>query len=156
LDDPETRSAIYQIEQEEWDHRRQVGDMLAVLGASPSALLELKAAAIGALLGPLCHVSGWLLPMFGAAWLEQQNVVEYSSAARLASGCGRAELVPALERMADVELQHERYFRQQVASHRLGRIAVRLLGSPTGGSPETRHDDSRARVAATPGPPSSI
>jgi len=131
LRDPEQREAVRRIEHEEWDHRKRVGDMLSSLGAAPSRRLELQAACIGGALGPLCHVSGWLLPMFGAAWLERCNVAEYACAAELASRCGREDLVSDLAQMSRVELEHELYFRERVASHRLGRLALLALGAPS-------------------------
>jgi hypothetical protein len=71
--------------------------------------------------------------MLGAAWLERCNVAEYATAARLASRCGRGDLVPGLAHMSRVELQHEQYFRDRVASHSLGGFAMRLLGPPSEG-----------------------
>lgn len=133
LPDGVERAAVRRIEQEEWDHRERVGGMLESLGAAPSRRLELQAACIGGALGPLCHVSGWLLPMFGAAWLERCNVAEYACAAELASRCGREDLVDDLAHMSSVELEHELYFRDRVASHRLGRLAMRLLGPASRG-----------------------
>jgi hypothetical protein len=133
LRDPAERAAVWRIEQEEWDHRERVGRMLASLGASPSRRLELQAAVIGGALGPLCHVSGWLLPMLGAAWLERSNVAEYAAAAALACRSGRPDLVPELAHMSGVEWEHERYFRERVGRHRLGTLAMRLLGRPSAG-----------------------
>src|SRR5262252_987128 len=62
----EERDRIALIEKEEWHHRLLVGDMLLELGASPSRIRELRATIIGRTLGWLCHLSGWLLPMYGA------------------------------------------------------------------------------------------
>ena len=47
--------------------------MLARLGAAPSRARELRALVIGRTLGLLCHVAGWLLPMYGAGRLERQE-----------------------------------------------------------------------------------
>jgi demethoxyubiquinone hydroxylase (CLK1/Coq7/Cat5 family) len=148
LGDPEEREAVRRIEGEEWDHRARVGRMLESLGAAPSRRLELQAAVIGAALGPLCHVSGWLLPMFGAAWLERCNVAEYAQASGLAQACGRPDLAPDLAHMSRVELEHEAYFRDRVASHRFGVLATRLLGRP---STEAGDPAAPAAAAARPG-----
>jgi hypothetical protein len=147
LRDPIDREAIRRIESDEWDHRERAGRMLASLGASPSRGLELQAATIGGVLGPLCHVSGWLLPMFGAAWLERSNVAEYATAADLAARCGRPDLAPELGHMSRVELDHEQYFRERVRSHRLGRFAIRLLGRASGGAQQV-HGGSAPRPRA--------
>jgi hypothetical protein len=119
--DPEERERIREIEAEEWHHRRRVGEMLERLGAGPDARRERRALAIGRTLGVLCRAVGWLAPMYGAGRLESRNVGEYERAARLAWGAGRREWVDELLRMAEVEWQHEAYFRAKVRSHPLGR-----------------------------------
>ncbi|HTF90615.1 MAG TPA: hypothetical protein VK843_19510, partial [Planctomycetota bacterium] len=83
------RERIRAIEEEEWQHRTRLGEMLLELGAGPRRVNELRAAMIGRTLGALCHVSGHFLPMYGAARLESRNIREYETAARLALACGR-------------------------------------------------------------------
>ena len=119
--DADERERIRQIEMEEWHHREQVGDMLRALGQAPRRLREARAWLIGRTLGVLCHLSGWLLPMYGAGKLESRNVREYESAARAARDCGREEWVECLLTMAEVEWEHEAYFRARVVSHSWGR-----------------------------------
>jgi len=119
---PEERERIHQIEDEEWHHRGLVGQMLSKLGAAPDPRRELKALVIGRTLQALCHVSGWLLPMYGAGKLERGNIVEYEHAAQYAVGCEKIEFVDCLLTMAEVEWEHEQYFRAKVLSHRLGRL----------------------------------
>ncbi|HET8644434.1 MAG TPA: ferritin-like domain-containing protein, partial [Vicinamibacteria bacterium] len=94
--DAEEAARIRQIEDEEWHHRRLVGDMLARLGARPRSLRELRALLIGRTLGLLCHLAGWYLPMYAAGRLESRNVREYETAARHALGCGRGEFLDCL------------------------------------------------------------
>jgi len=127
--DAEERRAIELIEREELHHRELVGRMLAVLGARPSRSRELRAALIGRVLGLLCHVSGWLAPMYGAGRLESRNIREYEAAARHARDCGRTEWVDCLLTMAEVEWEHERYFRSKAESHPFVRW-VRLWPAP--------------------------
>lgn len=115
------RERIRAIELEELHHRDLVGELLTKLGASPSAGRERVFRLIGRCLGPLCSVSGWLAPMYGAGFLERGNIVEYEIAARLAEECGRPEFVECLLEMAEVEWEHERYFRERVLSHPLAR-----------------------------------
>ena len=115
------RERIATIEEEEWHHRRLVGDILKGLGAKPDPGRERRAAVIGRTLGALCHVSGWFFPMYGAGKLESRNIREYEHAARYAFLCGRSEYVECLLMMAEVEWEHEHYFRLKVLSHWLGR-----------------------------------
>jgi hypothetical protein len=121
VSDAEDRRRIRQIEEEEWHHRGLVGVMLRDLGESPGQLREARAWLIGRTLGLLCHVSGWLAPMYGAGKLESRNVREYEAAARHALACGRDEWVDCLLTMAEVEWEHEAFFRSRVLSHRVGR-----------------------------------
>ncbi len=114
------RQAIRNIEQDEWRHRKLVGEMLASLGAGPRKHREIRAAIIGRSLGLLCHATGWLAPMYGAGRLESRNVREYETAARYARDGGSIDLIDCLLEMAEVEWDHELYFRSRVLSHALG------------------------------------
>ena len=116
------RARIRQIEDEEWHHRRLVGGMLQQLGARPRRLREAFFFTIGRTLGALCHVSGWFLPMYGAGRLESRNILEYERAAEYASRCGHEGLIECLLDMAEVEWDHESYFRERVTGHRLLRL----------------------------------
>lgn len=120
VSDPEERSRIAAIEREEWHHRSLVGDMLRTLGSGPDRRREVRALVIGRTLQFLCHFTGWLLPMYGAGKLESRNIREYETAARLAQACGRDEFVECLLVMAEVEWEHEHYFRSKVESHWIG------------------------------------
>ena len=121
LSDPQERARVKTIEEEEWHHRKLVGEMLESLGAVPDKHRELRANVVGRVLGFLCHVSGWLAPMYGAGKLESKNIVEYETAARYARDCGRTEFVDCLLTMAEVEWEHERFFRMCVISDRFGK-----------------------------------
>ncbi len=121
VSDHEERRRIEEIENEEWHHRKLVGEMLATLNAEPSQSREVRATIIGRVLGVLCQVSGWLAPMYGAGRLESRNIREYETAARLARECGRDDLIDCLLTMAETEWEHERYFRERVLTHRLAK-----------------------------------
>ena len=129
LSEGEDRRRIRTIEQEELHHRSRLREMLLELGAAPKRSREVRAWLIGRTLGLLCRVSGWLAPMYGAGKLESRNVREYEAAARHARDCGRLEWVDCLLTMAEVEWDHEAYFRARVLSHRLGR-RLRLWPAP--------------------------
>ena len=121
LSDPQERARVKTIEDEEWHHRKLVGEMLDNLAAGPDQHRELRANVVGRVLGFLCHVSGWLAPMYGAGKLESKNIVEYETAARYARDCGRTEFVDCLLTMAEVEWEHERFFRSCVLRHALSK-----------------------------------
>ena len=119
--DMDERARIRQIENEEWHHRELVGGMLESLGARPSRQREIRSLLVGRVLGFLCHLMGWLAPMYGAGRLESRNIREYETAARYARDCGHEELTECLLTMAEVEWEHEYYFRSRVLLHGLGR-----------------------------------
>ena len=62
------------------------------------------------------------MPMYGAGRLEWQNIVEYERAARLALLAGKEAWVDELLRYAEVEWDHELYFRQKAESHWASRL----------------------------------
>jgi len=144
--DPEERACIRRIEEEELHHRRQVGDMLAALGVRIRRRRELRATLIGRTLALLCHVGGWLAPMYGAGKLESRNVREYEAAARHARDCGRTEWVDCLLTMAEVEWDHERYFRDKVRSHPLGRRLPLWTAPPPKGTIRSSFEAERAAL----------
>ncbi len=120
--DAAERERIRIIESEEWHHRDLVLGLLRELGAKPKRLREIVFRCIGRTLGALCHVSGWFIPMYGAGRLERHNIVEYEEAAVYAAQCGHPEMIDCLLTMAEVEWEHERYFRERIAGHVLLRV----------------------------------
>jgi Ubiquinone biosynthesis protein COQ7 len=118
LKNPDDRSHVFKIEQEEWHHRNLVLEMLRKMGYGPNIIREVRAFCIGSILALLCHISGWLLPMYAAGKLESKNIKEYELAARLAAISGHSEFVDCLLTMAEVEWDHEYYFRSCVLRHR--------------------------------------
>jgi len=122
LSDNAQRARIKQIEDEEWHHRNLVGGILQNLGARPDPAREARAHVVGRVLGALCHVAGWFAPMYGAGKLESRNIREYEAAARYAAEAGHPEHVDCLLTMAEVEWEHEAFFRSQVLSHKGSRI----------------------------------
>ncbi len=121
VSDTEERARIKAIEDDEWHHRELISDMLAKLKATPDPTREMRALIVGRILGVLCHLTGWLVPMYGAGKLESRNIVEYETAARYARQAGCDEFVDCLLTMAEVEWDHEKYFRARVLVHPIGR-----------------------------------
>ncbi len=150
--DPAERERIRTIEEEELHHRELVGGLLAAMGSGPSAARERRADRIGRTLAALCRWTGWLAPMYGAGRLERGNIVEYETAARLAVEAGRPEFVECLLAMAEVEWDHEAFFRSRVLSHRLAVVIPVWSAPPPRGeiraSFEREHRLPRAPVPA--------
>ena len=116
VSDPAERDEILVILEQELEHRGFVGKMLADLGSSPDPFKEALLTAIGTSIALFCRVGGWWAPMYGAGKLEAGNIVEYEVAARHAALGGRPEFVECLLHMAEVEWDHELYFRRKAES----------------------------------------
>lgn len=128
LKDSPEKLRIKEIEAEEWDHRRRVGEWLEKLGAKPQAIRERVFWMIGRTLGASCFLSGWFMPMYFAGRLESKNSVEYKEAAYFAKELGMDECVEDLLDMARVEVEHEEFFHAVVAGHRLLPMMRRVFG----------------------------
>jgi demethoxyubiquinone hydroxylase (CLK1/Coq7/Cat5 family) len=122
------KTRIREIEAEEWDHRRRVGEWLAKLDAKPNANREKIFWTIGRTLGITCYVSGWFMPMYFAGRLESQNSVEYEDAAVFARELEMHDCVEDLLDMARVEEEHEEFFHSVVAGHWLLPTMKRVFG----------------------------
>ena len=118
----EERARIRQIEEEERHHRELVLGLLAQLGSGPSRKREAIFWCIGRSIAFLCHIGGWFVPMYGAGKLERSNIVEYEDAARYAAESGNDPMIDCLLTMAEVEWEHERFFRERVLGHWLLRV----------------------------------
>ena len=114
---PAERDDILKIRAEEIDHRERVGRILAALGEQTDPAVERSMERIGRAIAAFCRIGGWFLPMYGAGRLERRNIVEYENAARAAALSGHEEFVEELLDMAEVEWDHERFFRLKSASH---------------------------------------
>jgi len=128
LSDSPEKTRIREIEADEWDHRRRVGEWLEELDARPRPMRENIFWTIGRTLGILCHLSGWFMPMYFAGRLENGNSVEYEDAAAHAKNLGMDDCVEDLLDMARVEVEHEVFFREMVTGHRLLPVMKRVFG----------------------------
>lgn len=129
LRSPTEQKEIQKIQAEEMEHRECIGKFLALLGAKPNPRRELIFTCIGKTISLLCRIGGWFIPMYGAGKLERGNIVEYENAARIAAEAGRQDMVEDLLLMAEVEWDHELYFRQKSESHWL-RYIFRIWSPP--------------------------
>jgi demethoxyubiquinone hydroxylase (CLK1/Coq7/Cat5 family) len=118
VNDASERAAIQKIEQEEWVHRKRVGEILATLGGAPRKIREARLWVIGRTIGLACHLIGWFLPMYFAGRLESGNVIEYEVAAAHARALGLPEFEADLLVMAKVEKEHELFFLKVISGHR--------------------------------------
>jgi len=116
------RAEIGKIIRDEIRHRHCLLEMLGSFGAAPIAFRERKMDRVGRAIALFCQVGGWFLPMYGAARLESQNIKEYELAARLSHAAGLSHFVESFLEMAEVEWDHENYFRRKAMQVRLWRL----------------------------------
>jgi len=122
LRDAQERERVRQIEAEEWHHRRLVGGLVEQLGAKPLRHREAIFWCIGKFIAAFCHVGGWFAPIWGAGLLERHNIIEYEDAAMFAAACGEDGIIDCLLTMAEVEWEHERFFREKATGHPLAKL----------------------------------
>jgi hypothetical protein len=113
------RNEILKIYSEELHHRARLRVFLNQLHAQPRLLREIQMWLIGAVIALLSYFGTWLIPMYGAGKLERSNIGEYEVAARLALLADEQSLVDELLHFAEIEWDHEFYFRKKVETHKL-------------------------------------
>jgi rubrerythrin len=119
--------SIKKIENDEWVHRRLVGEMLAELDDRPQRWREMMMAAIGSSVFIACFLGGWFMPMYFAGRLESANTKEYFQAAYHASELGLTHMQGKLMELSAVELEHEEFFKSIVQGHVLLPLMIKFF-----------------------------
>src|SRR5690606_12156361 len=119
------------------------------LGARPRLLREWWMMCVGTFISLFCRVAGWFIPMYGAGKLERGNIQEYEVAARLAFDCGFYRYVDCLLEMAEIEWDHELYFRTKAAGHAFWRLLPGWTAPPPREAIRTSFEDY-TRSTSTP------
>jgi hypothetical protein len=125
---PEEKKAIRQIEIDEWNHRKEVLEIMHLYGISVSRWYEIKFYCIGKLISASCHVIGWFMPFFFAGKLESGNVCEYFRMKRFFNELGISEHDEVLYEMGIKEKEHEVYFLGQIKNNKLLPLFEKLFG----------------------------
>lgn len=114
LRDADERAAIQQIEDDEWDHRREVLQIMQRWQVPVRRWYEIKYWLIGKVIGLSCHVIGRFMPYFFAGKLESGNVCEYFIMLRQFRELGIREHDDALYEMGIREKAHEVHFQNVI------------------------------------------
>ena len=112
------REHIREIEQDEWNHRREVKVIMDRFGIPVSSWYEFKYHVIGRVIGASCYVIGRFMPYFFAGKLESGNVCEYFVMIRHFHGLGITEFDDVLYEMGIKEKEHEVYFMEMIRDAR--------------------------------------
>lgn len=115
----EEKLAIKQIEDDEWEHRREVLALMAEYDIPISKFYEFKYHIIGKVISGLCYVIGRFMPFFFAGKLESGNVCEYFRMRQYFNSIGIYKHDLVLYEMGIKEKEHEVYFLEQVKDDKL-------------------------------------
>jgi hypothetical protein len=141
------RSAVRQIEADEWAHRRHVLTIMRQYDISVSRWYELKYFLIGKLIGGSCHVIGWFMPYFFAGKLESGNVCEYFVMMHRFHSLGITEHDAILYEMGMKEKEHEVYFLEHIKESRLLPLFEKLFSWGRGSSHNDVDLENRDSIA---------
>lgn len=109
--DPSKKLWIQWIQKEELEHIHSLELMLYLLRSRPDRFRDKIFAKIGKTLGFLCFLTGYRLPMWGAAVIEKVGAVNYEEMSKMASQMQMHEFAQTLGEMHLVEKEHEEWFR---------------------------------------------
>lgn len=112
--DKTQKIAIKQIEDDEWNHRREVLAIMKQYDIPVSRWFEFKFHVIGKIISASCYVIGWFMPYYFAGRLESGNVCEYFVMMHYFHSLGINEHDEILYEMGMKEKEHEIYFLQQI------------------------------------------
>src|SRR5687768_4764479 len=108
--DPIEKAAIRQIEMDEWNHRREVLEIMHEYNIPVSLYYEFKFYIIGKVICYACYVIGWFMPFYFAGRLESGNVCEYFRMMQYFHELGITKHNQILFEMGIKEKEHEVYF----------------------------------------------
>lgn len=115
----EEKRAIRQIEIDEWNHRKEVLELMKLYDIPISAKYERQYHLIGKIISYSCYVIGWFMPYYFAGRLESGNVCEYFRMMQYFHECGINAHDDILYEMGMKEKDHEEYFLRGIKNHKL-------------------------------------
>ena len=124
---PEEKTAIRQIELDEWQHRETVLSIMQQYDIPISRYFEIKYHVLGRIISASCYLIGWFMPYYFAGRLESGNVCEYFIMMRYFNELGITRHDDVLYEMGIKEKEHEVYFLEQVKTSRLLPLFERLF-----------------------------
>ncbi|MDF2455630.1 MAG: hypothetical protein K0R51_1623 [Cytophagaceae bacterium] len=113
------KSAIRQIELDEWNHRQEVLEIMHHYQIPVSQWYELRFYLIGKIISASCYVIGRFMPFYFAGRLESGNVCEYFRMKQFFNGLNIHDHDLVLYEMGIKEKEHEVYFLEVIKSDKL-------------------------------------
>ena len=115
----EEKAAIRQIEVDEWNHRKEVLEIMSLYNVPVSKYYEFQFHVIGKVISFSCYVIGWFMPYYFAGRLESGNVCEYFRMMQYFHELGILDHNQSLYEMGMKEKEHEIYFLDKIKDKRL-------------------------------------
>jgi hypothetical protein len=117
--DKQQKKEIRQIEIDEWNHRREVLEIMKHYDIPVSKLYEFRFHVIGKTISASCYIIGWFMPFYFAGSLESGNVCEYFRMKQYFNALGITLHDNILYEMGIKEKEHEVYFLEKIKHNRL-------------------------------------
>ena len=143
---PLEKTAIKQIEMDEWQHRETVLAIMRQYDIEPSRYNEFKYHIIGRIISASCYVIGWFMPYYFAGRLESGNVCEYFIMMRYFNEIGITAHDDVLYEMGMKEKEHEVYFQKSLETNRLLPLFEKVFGWGNTSSSNDVDLDNKATV----------
>jgi hypothetical protein len=117
--DKDQKIAIRQIELDEWNHRKEVLEIMRQYGIPVSKYYEFRFHIVGKLISASCYIIGWFMPFYFAGSLESGNVCEYFRMKQYFNELGIKDHDLVLYEMGIKEKEHEVYFLGKIRNNKL-------------------------------------
>ena len=113
------KEAIKQIEMDEWNHRREVLNIMKEYNIPVSKYYEIRFHIIGKIISFSCYIIGWFMPFYFAGSLESGNVCEYFRMKQFFNNLHITKHDITLYEMGIREKEHEVYFLSKIKNNKL-------------------------------------
>lgn len=113
------KTEIKQIELDEWNHRKEVLEIMQKYNIPVSNYYEFRFYIIGKIISFSCYIIGWFMPFFFAGRLESGNVCEYFRMMQYFHELGIVEHNQILYEMGIKEKEHEIYFLGKIRNKKM-------------------------------------
>ena len=125
--DKTEKIAIKQIELDEWNHRKEVLEIMQKYNIPISKYYEFRSYIMGKILSCSCYIIGWFMPFFFAGRLESGNVCEYFRMMQYFHELGIIEHNQILYEMGIKEKEHEIYFLGKIKNKKMLPVFEKLF-----------------------------
>lgn len=113
------KAAIKQIEDDEWNHRKEVLNIMKQYDIPVSKYYEIRFYIIGKIISFACYIIGWFMPFYFAGRLESGNVCEYFRMMQYFHELGITKHNDILYEMGMKEKEHEIYFLGKIKNKKM-------------------------------------